>query len=924
VLSLLPVVIAGASQAAPSPPITKVSEILTLAPGQADRKIPVSITGVVTVAEPTWKGMFFVQDSTGGVFVNNTNGPGPVPGDLVEVTGVSDRGGYSPDVVSPQWKKLGNARLPEARPVSIERLMSGAEDGQRVEVSAVVRTAQAGQKRLAVELESGAYRFQAFLPLSAVEDVNAIVGAKVRLRGTSSVSQKTQQGLRIVMFVPQEADLGVVQGPPELVITNRLLTKVTEILALTTEQATRRISVSVTGVVTAAEPDWGRNFFVQDQTGGVFVNSLKGEQPVPGDVVHVTGVSHAGGYAPDILEARWEKLGAAPLPEAKAVSVGWLMSGAEDGRRVEVSGVVRTARPSEKAPSQLAVQLASGAHRFWAFAPLSTLRDPSSLVGATVRVRGTAAAAFNQTLRHILTVVMFAPQESDFIVEQIPGNMIEQEPFTPCSGIAQYRPSHSPEPRIRVKGVVTYQRPGVDIFLRDETGGLQVKSGDTNLFVRGEIVEAIGFAGLEGSLPVLEDAILVRTTKSEKRIVPDKVSISELLAGFHHSDFVSLQGKLLDCSLRPLRAVQSLSNAPEENILTLQNGTYFFSLKAPATPQFAELISIPPGSTLEVSGVCILQAGEGGKMESAQILLPNAGSVKVVKRPGWWTAQRLLSVLGILAVASFVGTTWTLMIMRRNSALKASIAEKVSAQAELQKAHDELESRIEERTRELQFETGARREAEVRFDATVAERRRIAQELHDTLLQGFTGIGLKLDALNKSLPPSLGPTRQELEKLLEQSDEYLVEARRAVWELRSPSVEKVQDFSKALMKVSERALEGTPIPLHFSTSGTVCKPPPAVEDNLLRICEEAVRNAAKHARPTEVQVSLECTSSELRLRVRDDGCGFNPHGPEGAKDGHFGLLGIRERVKALSGNLSLSSHEGEGTEILVAVRLAQA
>jgi len=281
-------------------------------------------------------------------------------------------------------------------------------------------------------------------------------------------------------------------------------------------------------------------------------------------------------------------------------------------------------------------------------------------------------------------------------------------------------------------------------------------------------------------------------------------------------------------------------------------------------------------------------------------------------------------VLGILAVASLVGTTWTLMIMRRNSALKASIAEKVSAQAELQKAHDELESRIEERTRELRFETGARREAEVQFNATVAERRRIAQELHDTLLQGFTGIGLKLDALSKSLPPALGPTRQALEKLLEQSDEYLVEARRAVWELRSPSVEKVQDFSKALMKVSERALEGTPIPLHFSTSGGVCRPPPAVEDNLLRICEEAVRNAAKHARPAEVRVTLECTPSELRLRVRDDGCGFNPHGPDGAKDGHFGLVGIRERVKALSGNLSLSSHAGQGTEILVTVRLTQA
>ena len=124
------------------------------------------------------------------------------------------------------------------------------------------------------------------------------------------------------------------------------------------------------------------------------------------------------------------------------------------------------------------------------------------------------------------------------------------------------------------------------------------------------------------------------------------------------------------------------------------------------------------------------------------------------------------------------------------------------------------------------------------------------------------------------------------------------------------------------MKVGERALEGTGIPLHFSSSGAVGKPPPAVEDNLLRICEEAVTNAAKHARPTEVEVSLECTPNELQLPIRDDGRGFNPHGPDGSKDGHFGLVGIRERAKSIAGNLSLKSHPGRGTEILVSVSLA--
>jgi len=232
-----------------------------------------------------------------------------------------------------------------------------------------------------------------------------------------------------------------------------------------------------------------------------------------------------------------------------------------------------------------------------------------------------------------------------------------------------------------------------------------------------------------------------------------------------------------------------------------------------------------------------------------------------------------------------------------------------------------LESRVEERTNELKFAMGARRETEVRFDAIVAERTRIAQELHDTLLQGFTGIGLKLDALTNSLPPSLETTRTQLQKLLEQSDEYLVEARRAVWELRSPSLEKHGEFEDALMKVSQRALHGTNIQLELKSSGASSKLAPAIEDNLLRICEEAVTNAVKHARPAQVEVSLEFASDELRLRIRDDGRGFYPQGPDGAKAGHLGLIGIRERTKSLGGKLSLSSQPGQGTEVVVTVSL---
>jgi len=82
------------------------------------------------------------------------------------------------------------------------------------------------------------------------------------------------------------------------------------------------------------------------------------------------------------------------------------------------------------------------------------------------------------------------------------------------------------------------------------------------------------------------------------------------------------------------------------------------------------------------------------------------------------------------------------------------------------------------------------------------ERKRIAQELHDTLLQGFTGVALKLDALTNRLPPALSKTKEELQKILELTDEYLAEARRSIWNLRSTRRESTEDLPRALVKAS--------------------------------------------------------------------------------------------------------------------------
>ena len=273
------------------------------------------------------------------------------------------------------------------------------------------------------------------------------------------------------------------------------------------------------------------------------MENISDQHPVPGDLVRVTGVSHPGGFAPIITQPRWEKLGTAPLPPAKPVPIEELMAGIEDSQRVEISGTVRTVRADEYA---LVFQLMSAGYRLQAIVPLTAVPEPQLLVGAKVRVRGTAAATFKPQLRQLVTVNLFVPIAEDFVVETMESvNPFEKEPIA-IARLAQYRRADAPGERVRVRGTVTYQRPGEDLFLHDATGGLQVKSQQPLTIGRGTVVEAVGFADFENFLPVLRDAEFRRIDEPPHPVTPKSVTFQELQDAFHHADLITLQGKVLE------------------------------------------------------------------------------------------------------------------------------------------------------------------------------------------------------------------------------------------------------------------------------------------------------------------------------------------------------------------------------------------
>jgi len=206
---------------------------------------------------------------------------------------------------------------------------------------------------------------------------------------------------------------------------------------------------------------------------------------------------------------------------------------------------------------------------------------------------------------------------------------------------------------------------------------------------------------------------------------------------------------------------------------------------------------------------------------------------------------------------------------------------------------------------------------QARFAAMLEERTRIAREMHDTLLQGFTGIALQLVAVahRVSAPRE---TVTALDELIALAQKTLKDARQAVWDMRSP-VPRGDDFPAALRAAGEESLRGAGITLDYTVEGVPHPLDPEVEAVVFRVEQEAIANVVKHSAAQTVRLGLSYGERSLRLSIKDDGRGFAVEPDFHAYGGHWGLLGMWERVSQIRGKLSVRSAPGQGSEIVIRV-----
>ena len=321
-----------------------------------------------------------------------------------------------------------------------------------------------------------------------------------------------------------------------------------------------------------------------------------------------------------------------------------------------------------------------------------------------------------------------------------------------------------------------------------------------------------------------------------------------------------------------IRVTGTVKTLPRNGLLLLEDASHVLSIDVSSIGDIPD--GLQENCRLEATGIYIVDIDvwrpnvQFPKIRGVRLVIRKADDLRIIASPPWWTVGKLLAVIGgLLAVI--------LALFIRNR---------------LQKRFGTLK---------------------------LAERTRLAVELHDTLAQNLTGVSMELEAASKlrgDAPPAMLAHVDIAAKALKSCRGEL---RNCLWDLRSQALEE-PDMTRAVRRTLQPLVTTAHLGIRFNV------PRAALSDNtahaLLRIIRELVTNAIHHGKASQVRVAGTVDEGILACSVADNGCGFDPDAAPGVLQGHFGLQGIRERIQQLGGTFRLESAAGHGTKATITIQ----
>jgi len=601
-----------------------------------------------------------------------------------------------------------------------------------------------------------------------------------------------------------------------------------------------------------------------------------------GDIVHVRGriiVNACGKCFPRYDHLAIVRHG--KRPEPVDTSIARLLSGSRDFRLVRFRAVVRDASPSPTHPCWAVLGLVDDGHIIGAPVLIERcgFEAITPLVGKEVLITGCCTPS---DLSSVYAGRQFHIYETNLI------HVVEEHERrlhpAPLAGLGNLRPADYDRLGLHVaRGTVVavWNKNRVLLACPDDTP-VFASLGRGYLPSLGDSIEVVGFPESNFYNINLKHARWTRTgdpAASDR----DGSAASIPFAHLFERQWANLNPpnrRLTGRLIRTRGKILSLPASDGRSRLYLTDGTNSLGVETDNLTDAAN--GLAPGCEAEITGVCICEIEPYLQIQPTFrdiFLVPrDDADIRILSKPPWWTPARLLVAIAVLVALLVV--IW-------------------------------LRNRLQKRTADLL--------AHATTDLRVAERTRLAVELHDSLAQNLTGVSMKIDAARRTP----GAPARMIDELRIASRALLscrAELRNCLWDLRHRTLE-LDDMESAVRQTLEPHLEDAELTIRFHVQRK------RISDNtahaVLCIIRELTINAVRHGRATAVKVAGSVERDKLLISVRDNGQGFDPAACPNDEQGHYGLLGIRERANAFEGSLDIDSRPGKGTKVTVILALPE-
>ena len=640
----------------------------------------------------------------------------------------------------------------------------------------------------------------------------------------------------------------------------------------------------------------GRACVLEDSTGRVIVYSIPWNMPKPGDCIVARGFTELSRDRYHFLRMEsFEKTGRVEPSKPVAATARQIIDGEMDLQSVNMKAFVADVFLDEIDDRYWYIVLKSGGSAIYAAVKTEKTRQnlADGLLYAFVEVEGVVMRSMGRR-RFMGPIVMIRDSKDLRVLHAPPGNPFDAPPLK-AMDIGDPREVGDMGLR-RISGnALAAWRENAFLLRADDGRRLKVELRDGEaLPAAGERIEVVGFPTTDFFRINLFRAITRHAQDSASAplqphdepldVTPDDI----LLDGDGNP---RIQTDFFGRIVRMRGVVSVLPHHGEAfGRMSLKCADYMVPVYTGAEQN--ALADVMEGTTVEVTGACLLESENWTagapfpRIGGFAVVMRTPEDIKVLARPPFWTSGKLLAVIAALLLTLAAVGLWNRSLRR--------IAER--------------------RGRELFKAEIASAGAVLR----VEERTRLAMDLHDSLAQNLAAVAWHIAAAQTERPSN----PEAADRYLSTADRMLKACRtglrQCLWDLKNDALEE-RNFADALRKTCEPVAGNAKLTISFQIPRTRLSD--ATAHSVLCVARELTSNAARHGHAENVHITGEICNGTLRISVHDDGTGFDPSVAPGLDSGHFGLSGVKERIRKMGGSFELESQLGVGTKAVASIRL---